>query len=137
MHIEQDGGTISANDTQIRFSRNADGIYTKGAEYGPKMMKATYKYAQQGRYFLGVANVRLADGSISGVRCGVFNYSTNRIISIKDFAKAIKDKLARVKKLVCGKFTSPWSISNAPEGYNAVHKENHVTHLKRVGKGMT
>ena len=50
MHIEQDGGPISANNTWIRLPRNADSLYTKGVEYGPEMMKATYKYAQQGRY---------------------------------------------------------------------------------------
>ena len=47
MHIEKDGGPIIANNNQIRFPRNADGVYTKGAEY-VKMMKATYTYTQQG-----------------------------------------------------------------------------------------
>ena len=82
-----------------------------------------------------MANVRLADGKISGVRCGVLYYSMKRIVSIKDLAKSIKDELVRVKKIVCEKLTSPWIISNAPEGYNAVHKEDPVTHLNRSGKG--
>ena len=56
------------------------------------------------------------------------------IVSIKDFAKAIKKELSRHKKLSCETLTSPWIVPDAPEGYNAVHKEDPVTHLKRVGR---
>ena len=75
MHVDQDVGPISADNTQIRLPRNVDGLYTKGAEYGPKMMKFAYKYAQQGQYCLGVTKVGLADVSIKMARCRVFNYS--------------------------------------------------------------
>ena len=99
------------------------------------MMKATYKYTQQGRYFLGVAEVRLAIGSIKGVGYRVFDYSMRRIISIKDFAKAIKEESSRVKELSCKTLTLPWTVSNTPEGYNSVHEDDPVTQLIRVGTG--
>ena len=96
-------------------------------------MKDTYKCAQQGRYYLGVTKVGLADSSIREMMCIAFDYSIKRIVGIKDFAKAIREEMTQIKKLKCEILTSPWVISNTPEGYSTTHKEDTATHLKRVG----
>ena len=56
------------------------------------------------------------------------------IVSIKDFAKAVKEELSRFHKLSYQTLASPWTVSSTPEGYNTVHEEDPMTHLKRVGR---
>ena len=41
--------------------------------------------------------------------------------------------MAREKTLKYETLTSPWGINDAPEEYNAIHKEDPMTHLKRFG----
>ena len=36
---------------------------------------ATFKYEQEGQFFLGVAKVESKDGTITGKRCPVFDYT--------------------------------------------------------------
>ena len=56
----------------------------KNGQYGaynqPK--KATFKYKQEGRFCLGVANIESKNGTITGKRCPVFNYTGKKITKI-------------------------------------------------------
>ena len=49
--------------------------------------KATFKYKQEGRFCLGVAKVESKDGTITGKRCPVFNYTENKIVTIDALQK--------------------------------------------------
>ena len=43
--------------------------------------KATFKYEQEGRFCLRVANVESKDGKITGKRCLVFDYTEKKIVT--------------------------------------------------------
>ena len=47
-----------------------------------KPKKATFKYKQEGRFYLGVAKVESKYGTITGKRCPVFDYTENKIVMI-------------------------------------------------------
>ena len=44
--------------------------------------RASFKYEQEGRFFLGVAKVEIQDGTIIGKRCPVFDYTEKKIFTI-------------------------------------------------------
>ena len=48
---------------------------------------ATFKYEQEGQFFLGVAKVESKDGTIIGKRCPVFDYTDNKIVTIDTYKK--------------------------------------------------
>ena len=53
-----------------------------------KPKKATFKYKQEGRFYLGVANVESKeDGKITGKRCPVFDYTGTKIVTIDAYKK--------------------------------------------------
>ena len=48
--------------------------------------KATFKYKQQGRFCLLVAKVKSKeDGTITGKRCPVFDYTGKKIVTINAY----------------------------------------------------
>ena len=50
--------------------------------------KSTFKYEQEGRFFLGVAEVESKeDGTITGKRCPVFDYTENKMVKIDAYQK--------------------------------------------------
>ena len=49
--------------------------------------RATFKYEQEGRFFLGVAKVEGQDGKIIGKRCPVFDYTEKKIVTISAYKK--------------------------------------------------
>ena len=56
--------------------------------YQPK--RATFKYEQEGRFFLGVVKVESKeDETITGKRCPVFGYTGNKIATIDAYKKEI------------------------------------------------
>ena len=44
--------------------------------------RATFKYEQEGKFCLGVAKVESEDGTITGKRCRVFDYTDKKIVTI-------------------------------------------------------
>ena len=88
MHIKQEGGSRMFNHMQIRFRRDAEGKYDPTSEHiASPTFRASYKYANEARFCLGVAKVRLLDGSEEGRRCRVFDYTGKRIVSITEWDK--------------------------------------------------
>ena len=54
--------------------------------------KATFKYEQEGRFYLGVAKVEIQDGTIIGKRCPVFDYTEKKFFTIDAYKKEILNK---------------------------------------------
>ena len=92
-HIQKVSGppaTSMVNRYNIRFPRYEEReIYVKTSKYDtnnqPK--KATLKYEQEGIFFLGVAKIENKNGTITGKRCPIFDYSGVKIVTINDYKK--------------------------------------------------
>ena len=61
--------------------------------------KETFKYKQEGRLCIGVAKVESKNGTITGKRCPVFDYTENKIVTIDVYKKEILNEFARIRKL--------------------------------------
>ena len=93
VHIQQVIGppvTSKVNEHNIRFPKDEEGnIDVKNGKYDtnnqPK--KATFKYEQEGRFCLGVAKIESKNGTITGKRCPVFDYSGGKIVTIDAYKK--------------------------------------------------
>ena len=84
--------TSKLNEHNIRFPRYEEGnIDVTNGKYDtnnqPK--KATFKYEQEGRLYLGVAKIEGKNGTITGKRCPVFDYSGKEIATIDAYKKEI------------------------------------------------
>ena len=82
--------TSKVNGHNIRFPRYEEGnIDVKNTKYDtnnpPK--KATFKYQQEGKFFLGVAKIESRNGKITGKRCPSFDYSEKKIVTIDAYKK--------------------------------------------------
>ena len=71
------------------------GVYEK--IHIPK--KATCKYEQEGRFYIRVAKVEIKDGTITGKRCPVFDYTEKKIVTVDAYKKEIPNEFARIRKL--------------------------------------
>ena len=49
--------------------------------------KTTFKYDQEGRFCIGVGKVKSKDGTITGKRCPVLDYTENKIFTIDAYKK--------------------------------------------------
>ena len=93
VHISQVIGppvTIKVNKQKIRFPRDEEGnIYVKNSkcDTNDQPKKATFKYEQEGRFWLGVAKTKIKNGTITGKRCPVFDYSGEKIVTIDAYKK--------------------------------------------------
>ena len=106
------------DDVQIRFTRDEAGNYDPlSNKIEPPLFASTFKYAQEARFCLGVAKVRLPDGTIKGVRSKVFDYTMKKIISMSEWDTRVKQEFNRVKTTCTN--SSPW-VSNIrpPKGTN-------------------
>ena len=78
IHVQQVFGppvTSLLNEHNIRFPRDEEGnVYVKNGQYGtnnqPK--KATFKYEQEGRFWIGVAKIQSNNGKITSKRSPFF-----------------------------------------------------------------
>ena len=93
VHIQQVSGppvTSKVNEHNIWFPRDEEGnIYVKNGKYDTnnQTKKATFKYEQEGRFCLGVANIEIKNGTITGKQCPVFDYSGKNIVTIYAYKK--------------------------------------------------
>ena len=105
IHFQQVCGppvTSKVNEHNIWFPRYEEGnVDVKNAQYGtnnqPK--KATFKYEQELRFCIGVANIESKNGTITGKRCPVFDYTNKKILTIGVYKKEIIKEFARVREL--------------------------------------
>ena len=72
--------------------------------------KATYKYASEARFCLGVAKVTLNDGRVFERRARVFDYSKNKIVSIVEWKRRAKEEFMKIKNLPSS--SSSWVKDN-------------------------
>ena len=85
--------TIKVNEQNIRFPRyEKRNIYVKNGKYNTnnKLKKATFKYEQEGKLSLSVYNIEGKNGTITGKRCPVFDYSGGKIVTIDAYKKEIQ-----------------------------------------------
>ena len=90
------------NEHNIRFPRDEEGnVEVKNCQYGtnnqPK--KSTFKYEQEERFCLGVANIESKNGRTTVKRCPVFDYTNKNIVKIGAYRKEILKEFARVSQL--------------------------------------
>ena len=78
------------------------GVY----ETNNQTKRVTFKYEQERRFCLGVANVESKDGTITGKRCPVSDYTDKKIVTIDAYKKYILNEFARISKLTSS--SSPW-----------------------------
>ena len=93
---------MERSKTNIVFPRNEEGEVDveRGVYNTNNQLKiATFKYEQEGRFYLGVAKVESEDGTIIGKRCPVFDYTEKRIVTIDAYKKEIMNEFARIRKL--------------------------------------
>ena len=112
VHVKQACGppsTSRSNECNIVFPRNEEGevdvercVYDTNNQ--PK--KATFKYEQEGRFYLCVAKVEIQYGTIIGKRCPVFDYTDKKIVTIHAYKKETRNELERIRKLTSS--LSPW-----------------------------
>ena len=60
---------------------------------------ATLKYEQEEWFRLEVAKVESKDGTITGKRCPVFDYTEKKIFTIDAYKKEILNEFVRIRKL--------------------------------------
>ena len=61
--------------------------------------RASFKYEQEGRFFLGLAKVESQDGTIIGKCCTVFDYTEKKTFTIDAYKKEIMNEFTRRRKL--------------------------------------
>ena len=61
--------------------------------------RATFKYEQEGQFYLGVSKVEGQDGKIIGKRCPVFDYTEKKIVIIDAYKKEMRNELERIRNL--------------------------------------
>ena len=102
IHVRQVCGplvTSKVNEHNIRFPRDEEGnVDVKNGQYGtnnqPK--KVTFKYEQEGRFCLSVSKIESKNGTITGKKCSVFDYTVKEIVTIDAYRKEILKEFARV-----------------------------------------
>ena len=110
------------NEHNIRFPRYEEGkIDVKTGKYDinnqPK--KANFKYEQEGRFYLGVAKIESKNGTITGKRCPVFDYSGKQIVTIDAYKKETQKEFARIRKLTSS--SSQWVEKQKQTSYGSVN----------------
>ena len=95
VHSQQVSGppvTSKVNKHNIRFPRDEEGnIDVKNGEYitSNQTKMATFKYEQEGRFCLFAAKIESNNGTITGKRCPVFDYTGKKIVTIDAYKKEI------------------------------------------------
>ena len=92
----------------------------------------TFKYSQQARFCLGVTKMRLLNGAIKGRKLKVFDYTSKRLVTIKNYNNKIQDKIKRVKFLG-SETNSPWVEVNQPIANNDVYKGYSILKIPKLG----
>ena len=105
--------TSKVNKHKIRFPRDEEGnIDVKNGEYDtnnqPK--KSTFKYEQEGRFYLGAAKIESTNGTITGKQCLVLEYTGKKIVTIDVCKIEILKEFSRFRKLTSS--SSQWIKKN-------------------------
>ena len=126
---------------QVRFPRDAQERFflpsptNPNPQYAPLRPKPSYKYTQQARFCLGVVAVKTKDGRIIGRRSAVFDYTGQRLISIAEYKRRMKEEMQRVRNLAVTGRRSKW-VTNTQDK-NRFHDNDSISHLPRVGTDKT
>ena len=137
MHVEQEGGPSYRSKYQIRFPRDANGKYCPASPTNPEPIfapirnKPSFKYCQQARFSLGCAAVKLSDGRIVGKRTIVFDCTGQRLVSIGEYDRRVREEINRVKTLKIDGRRSKWITEQRVTKH--FHDEDNINCLPMVG----
>ena len=136
MHIEQKGDPAYRTKYQARFPRDANGRYSPASSAIPTPIytpldKPSFKYCQQARFCLGCAAIELLDGRIMGKRSYVFDYTDQRLVSIGEYDRRVRDETNWVKSLKIEGRRSKW-VKQQPK-IGRIHDQDDISSLPRVG----
>ena len=95
--------TSRLNECNALFPRNEEGeVNVKRGVYetNNQPKKSTFKYKQEGRLCLRLANVKNDDETITGNHCPVFDYNENNILMIDAYKKGILNEFTRIRNLI-------------------------------------
>ena len=104
-HLEQEEGSTTTTGYQIRFPRDSEGRYSPlppsnpRSIYAEKVTRTSFKYAGQSRLCLGVAAVKMLDGTEVGMKSRVFDYTGRGLIGLVEWRKRIQQEIDRVRNL--------------------------------------
>ena len=101
--------TRNLNKQNIRFSRDEEeniDVKTGKCDTNNQPKKSTFKYEQEGRFCLGVSKIEVRNGTRTGKRCPVFDFSGKGIVNIDAYKIEIQNFFARVQKLTSS--SSQW-----------------------------
>ena len=90
------------NKHTIQFPRYEEGyIDVKTVKYDTENQpkKATFKYEQEGRFFLGVATIESKNRAIIGKRCPVSDYPGGNIVTIDAYNKKHRRNLQEFESI--------------------------------------
>ena len=108
-HVSGPPVTSKVNEHNIRFPRDEEGnVDVKNGEYDTnnQQKNATFNYEQEGRFCLGAAKIEGKNGTITGKRCPVFDYTGKNIVTIDVYKKETLKEFERVRKLTSS--SSQW-----------------------------
>ena len=111
---------VSRSGIQIRFPRDATGAFSPKSDTNPNPIYAdplkyqTFKYPKEGRFCLGVAAVKMPDGTVEGRRANVYDYTGKTLVSMKAWEDKISTEIKRVQKMKSERVTSPWICDSRP-----------------------
>ena len=136
-HLEQEAGPVYRCKYQIRFPRDRLGRYSPPSPtnptpiYAPIRSTPSFKYSQQARFCLGVAAPKMPDGRVVGRRSMVFDYTSQRLISIKEYERRVKEEILRVKSLQVNNRKSKWVENH--QNRDEYFDEDDVSRLRGIG----
>jgi hypothetical protein len=113
------------------FPRDADGMYMEDGVVADQADRLHMKYSEQGRFDVGVAAVKLTDGSTKGRRCLTYDYTGKNVITISTDECIVKAEIAHVRALTG--LVGGWIVDNRVEGER--WDGNFLKHTKGIGVG--
>ena len=82
--------------------------------------------------------MRLNNGDVVGRRCGMFDYTAKRLISVTEYEAKVKEEINRIKANTSINSNSPW-ISNRRLGKGKdprLWEEDNVIRIPKVGNAL-
>jgi hypothetical protein len=103
-----------SGDVTYAFPRDADGVYMEDGVVDDQEERLHMKCSEQGSFAVGVARVKLTDGSTKGRHCLIYDYTDKNVITISTNECMVKAEIAHVRALTG--LGDGWIVDNWVEG---------------------
>ena len=131
------GRSRRGKEVQVRYHRMPDGTIdmTGGQQPGSTLAeqrnRLSVKFDDNVRFLLGIACVRLKEGTLEGRRAAALEYTNCVVLTDKDFWLRIWTEVARVKTLSGD--GAPWVTGHRTDE-DGIFDEDQITKLSRAGQ---